>query len=130
MVKLKILVVDDLFANQFLMKEIIKTIGHIYIEAKNGKEAVEYLEKETPDIIFMDIEMPVMNGLETVTHIRKKMPHPTCNLPVVALTAHNPEIFFDDYKDVKFDQIMTKPYTMQRVEAMLLDFFPDMNNEK
>lgn len=128
MKKLKILVVDDLVANRFLLTEILKTVGHESIQAKNGKEAIEKIEQnKNIDIVLMDIEMPVMNGIETVLHIRNKMFIAKDQLPVVALTAHNPEIFFQDYRDVEFDEILTKPYSIDRVLLMITKFFPDTN---
>ncbi len=66
--------------------------------------------------------MPVMNGLETTLHIRNKMPFPTNALPIIALTAHNPEQFFEDFKDVGFDELITKPYSVEKVKEKINSF--------
>ena len=117
-----ILIVDDLFPNRFLIKEIIKSLSYSYAECENGKECIEYLENHVPRLVLMDIEMPVMNGLETTKYIREHFNPPVSTIPIIALTAHNPDIFIDDYSDVPIDDILTKPYTMERVKAMLEKF--------
>jgi CheY-like chemotaxis protein len=116
---LKILIVDDIFVNRLLIKEIVKKIGALCKEAENGKQAVELLSKEDFDIILMDIEMPVMNGLETTRYIRERFPLPKCKVPIIALTAHNPLTFFNDHKDVGFDQLMVKPYAVDKVLSLI-----------
>ncbi len=82
---MKILVVDD---SSFSRKMIIRTIPeHIrksseIIEAENGKEAVEKYEEFKPDIVFLDLTMPVMDGFEALYHIRSK--HPDAKVIVIS----------------------------------------------
>lgn len=115
----RILIVDDIFVNRLLIKEIVKKINAQCFEADNGKRAIEILEGEDIDLVLMDIEMPVMNGLESTKHIREKLPYPKKNIPIIALTAHNPITFFEDFKDVGFDQLMTKPYSVAKVLSLI-----------
>ena len=63
--------------------------------------------------------MPVMNGIETTQFIRNELPPPLNAIPVIALTAHNPELFFEDYSEVGFDQLITKPYSVEKIRAMI-----------
>jgi CheY-like chemotaxis protein len=123
----KLLIVDDIFVNRLLLKEIVKKVNVLCTEAQNGREAIDFLEKENFDLILMDIEMPVMNGLETTKYIREKMPYPKNRIPIIALTAHNPLTFFNDYKDVGFDQLMTKPYSVSKVLTLITEVCPDKN---
>ena len=116
---LKIIIADDIFTNRLLLSEIIEDLGHEFITVENGKEAVEAVENNNVDIVLMDIEMPVMNGLEATKYIREKLPRPKCDTPIIALTAHNPKIFFDDYKDVGFSQLLTKPYSVKKITDLL-----------
>ena len=111
----RILIVDDIFVNRLLLKEIIKNICSQCFEAQNGKDAIEILQKEKIDLVFMDIEMPVMNGLETTKYIREKLPSPLRFIPIIALTAHNPANFFEDFHKVGFDYLMTKPYSIEKI---------------
>ncbi len=122
MANLRILVVDDIFTNRYLLSELIKLTGNEVVLAENGEEAIRILENEEIDLVFMDIEMPVMNGIETTQHIRNNMPFPLNALPVIALTAHNPELFFEDYSDVGFDELMTKPYSVEKIKSKINSF--------
>ncbi|MCB8963941.1 MAG: response regulator [Bacteroidales bacterium] len=111
----KILIVDDIFVNRLLLKEIIKSICGQCLEAQNGREAIEIIQKEKVELIFMDIEMPVMNGLETTKYIREKLPAPLRFIPIIALTAHNPANFFDDFQQAGFNYLITKPYSIEKI---------------
>lgn len=120
----KLLIVDDIFVNRLLIKEMVKKLDVKCVEAQNGKEAIDLLEKDKFDLILMDIEMPVMNGLETTKYIRENFPRPKNQIPIIALTAHNPLTFFDDFKDVGFDQLMTKPYSVTKVLKLIQEVCP------
>jgi CheY-like chemotaxis protein len=108
----RILIVDDIFVNRLLLKVIVKNFSQTYFEATNGREALEILAREELDVILMDIEMPVMNGLETTKYIREKLSSPKNHIPIIAITAYDPELFFNDFRDVGFNQLLTKPYTV------------------
>jgi CheY-like chemotaxis protein len=119
MKKINILIVDDIFTNRLLLTELIKTIGHNSVQAENGKEAIDLLTSDDFDLVLMDIEMPVMNGLETCEYIRKEMPSPKNAVTVVALTAHNPSLFFEDFSDAGFDELLTKPYSLDKIIELI-----------
>lgn len=122
MKKFNFLIVDDILLNRLLLKEIIKELGNVIREATNGKEAIDILETENIDIILMDIEMPVMNGVETTQHIRNKMPYPKNRLPIIALTAHNPNDFFESYHTAGFNQLLTKPYSFEKIKKAIISY--------
>ena len=119
---MRVLIVDDIFTNRLLLAQILRNIEIDFDEASNGKEAIKALKSRDYDLVLMDIEMPVMNGIETTLYIRKEMPSPKNRIPVVALTAHDPEIFFEDYKDVGFDRLLTKPYCMEKLSVLVKEF--------
>ena len=116
---MKILIVDDIFTNRLLLVELIKSIGHDYVQTENGREAVEAMLTDDFDLVLMDIEMPVMNGLETTKFIRENFSPPKNGVPIVALTAHNPQLFFEDFKDVGFNQLLTKPYNIDKLTSLI-----------
>ena len=120
---INILIVDDIVVNRLLLKEIIKQIGHKYFEAGNGKEAIQIIKSEKIDLIMMDIEMPVMNGLETTKYIRKELNSPLRNIPIIALTAYNPNDFFENFKDIGFNELICKPYLVEKISNTLAKFF-------
>jgi CheY-like chemotaxis protein len=121
---LKILVVDDIYTNRYLLSELIKLTGNQAVEAENGQEAIDILRAEEIHMVFMDIEMPVMNGVETTQYIRNELPSPLNAITVIALTAHNPELFFEDYSDAGFDELITKPYSVEKIRAIISDNAP------
>jgi CheY-like chemotaxis protein len=127
MSKLIIIIADDFFSNRLLLSEIIEDLGHKYIAVENGKEAIDALVNNEVDIVLMDIEMPVMTGLEATKYIRKKLSEPKCSTPIIALTAHNPKIFFNDFKDVGFDQLITKPYSLEKITNLLENFHQNLH---
>ena len=79
----RILVAEDNDSNYILMNYILKK-HYDFFRARNGQEAVELAESEKPDLILMDIKMPVMDGFEATRQIKAKQP----DLPIVALTAN------------------------------------------
>lgn len=113
--KYNFLIADDIIMNRFLLKEIIAEIAHEIFEACNGKQAIELVKEKPIDIIMMDIEMPDMNGVETAKYIRENLEPPLSRLPIVALTAHNPHDFFNNYQKAGFDQLITKPYAIDKI---------------
>ena len=79
----KVLIAEDNDSNFILMTYILKKY-YQFERAKNGQEAVEMAEKNTYDIVLMDIKMPIMDGLEATKAIKEKFP----DLPIIALTAN------------------------------------------
>jgi PAS domain S-box-containing protein len=81
----KVLVVDDIFENRSLLSETLKIAGFEVFEAENGREAIEKFKQVRPDIILMDIMMPVMNGLEATEIIRYN--ENGKDIPIIAVTS-------------------------------------------
>lgn len=119
-----LLIVDDIFVNRMLLSEIASEIGCDFKLASNGKEALEKLQEHTFDMVLMDIEMPVMNGLETTNHIRTKCEQKLSKIPIVALTAHNPNDFFDEFSAAGFDELLTKPYLISKIQKVIETYCP------
>ena len=116
---MRALIVDDIFTNRLLLSEILRNLDLEFDAVENGKEAIDALQKKEYDLVLMDIEMPVMNGLETTKYIRDNLPSPKNKVFVVALTAHNPQLFFEDFKDVGFNQLLTKPYSVDKIGSLV-----------
>ncbi len=108
------LVVDDIFTNRLFVKKIITGLGFRCFEAPNGKVAINILNETDIKVVLMDIEMPVMNGIETTSFIRREMPQEKSEVVIIALTAHNPDEFFEDFQRAGFDGLITKPYSQNK----------------
>lgn len=85
---MKILLVEDGLANQKLAMAMLHRWGHEVILAENGQEALEQLEYQSFDLVLMDVQMPVMGGLEATAEIRKREAETGEHVPIVAMTAH------------------------------------------
>lgn len=108
-----ILIVDDILINRVLLGEIVQGLGYAIEYAENGKAAIEKLRASSIKVVLMDVEMPVMNGIDATKAIKSDPKlHKT---KIIGVTAHDPKSFFKDYKDVKFDGFVTKPYTVRRI---------------
>lgn len=102
----KILVVEDNKINQSVTKRIIEKNNCSCFIVDDGYQALEILNKETFDVILMDINMPLMNGFETTRKIRSK----GINTPIIALTAFAKDEITEDAVSVGMNDIMIKPF--------------------
>ena len=84
--KKNILVVDDDERNMRLFSDLLEVKGYAVIKARNGKEGVELAEKAKPDLILMDIQMPIMDGMEAINILKNR--ESTKSIPIIALTSY------------------------------------------
>ena len=115
----KILVVEDMELNQLLMKTLLDDFGFECEIAANGKIAIEKLEKNSYDIILMDLQMPEMNGFEATEQIRQKM---KLTLPIIALTADVTTVDVAKCKSVGMNDYISKPVDERLLYSKLLSF--------
>jgi len=86
--RLRVLVAEDNAVNQQVAVGMLERAGHVATVAENGREVLALLEKETFDVVLMDVQMPEMDGLEATAAIREHERASGGHLPIVALTAH------------------------------------------
>lgn len=104
----KALLVDDNLVNRQVVKVFVAPNNMAVVEAENGKQALAALEKETFDIVLMDIHMPVMDGITAVDKIRNS-DEPWRDVPVVALTADAMSGDAEKYLALGMDGYLSKP---------------------
>jgi CheY-like chemotaxis protein len=85
---LRILVAEDNEVNQLVAKRIFERLGHRVTVVENGQEAISALQRRKFDLIAMDVQMPVMDGLDSTVAIRKSEEKTGGHMPIVAMTAH------------------------------------------
>jgi PAS domain S-box-containing protein len=111
--KVKALVVDDVKDNRDVLTWFLADINATVTEAKNGAEAIEKIESENPDIVFMDIHMPVMSGTKALQEIKRLFQDR--NTKIVCITASA----FDDqvrqYLEMGFDAFIAKPFKAEEI---------------
>jgi two-component system chemotaxis response regulator CheY len=120
---MKALIVDDSLESRMLLGEILtKAFGAQIIEAVNGKDALRKLSIEKPDVVFLDYEMPVMNGKETLKEIRSIREYR--NLPVVMVTSHSEMDVVRELLSYKVSAYLIKPLSTNYVVKRLSVIFP------
>ena len=106
----KILVAEDNKINFFVANKFLTGWGVIVTHAENGKLALDVLEKESFDLILMDLHMPVMDGIEATRIIRKSKDPRINSIPVVALTAAIMSESHDKIDDLNINDYVLKPF--------------------
>ena len=120
---MKALIVDDSLESRMLLGKILtKAFDAQIIEAVHGKDALKKLSTEKPDIIFLDYEMPVMNGKETLKAIRSIREYR--NLPVVIVTSHSEMVLVRELLSYKVSAYLIKPLSADYVVKRISIIFP------
>lgn len=121
---MKALIVDDSLESRMLLGRILtKAFDAKIIEATHGKDAIRKLSTEKPDVVFLDYEMPVMNGKETLKSVRA-IPE-FQNLPVVMVTSHGETNLVRELLSYKVSAYLLKPLSVDYVVKRLSVLFPN-----
>ena len=120
---MRVLTAEDNRTNQLVFQKMVKDIDIELVIANNGREAVELFQSFAPDLIFMDISMPEMDGREAARTIRK-LEGGRSHLPIVALTAHAMDGDEEGILAAGIDRYMTKPLRKAAIAAVLAEFCP------
>lgn len=105
------LVVDDVKDNTDLLTIILTQMGFHVVSAENGQLALDEIEKKCPDIVFMDIRMPVMDGLEAIKKIRQK--YSSSQLKCIAVSASGFQHQSEYFIDIGYDLFISKPFRFE-----------------
>jgi two-component system sensor histidine kinase/response regulator len=106
---LKVLLAEDNAVNRLLARKLLEKHGHKITLAENGREAIDAIAREAPDLVLMDVQMPVMDGLEAIRIIRTSEQSSGRHLPIIALTAHAMKGDRERCLDAGADDYLTKP---------------------
>lgn len=118
--ELKILLVEDNLINQKLACGLLTNLGFEVTLANHGGEAVALLKEKTFDLIFMDIQMPEMDGFEATSIIRSTEKESGRHTPIVAMTAHAMKGDREKCIDAGMDEYITKPISMKSVTEVII----------
>ena len=118
---LDILLVEDNLVNQKLAVSLFKKWGHTVSVAENGQEALELLENRRFDIIFMDMQMPIMGGLEATRIFRQReIDSGLQRTPIIAMTANAMDKDRDDCLQAGMDDHISKPINVKNLQECLV----------
>jgi two-component system cell cycle response regulator DivK len=119
----RILVVEDQEDNRRIIRDLLTSAGYEMIEALDGEAGVRLAESERPDLILMDIQLPVLDGHEATRRIKQnpELRH----IPIIVVTSY--ALSGDDQKAMAAgsDGYVAKPFSPRQLLAMIRKFFPE-----
>ena len=119
----RILIIEDQEDNRAIMRDLLSTAGYMLIEALDGEEGVRLARSERPDLILMDIQLPVLDGYEATRRIKALAE--LKSVPIVAVTSY--ALSGDDIKAraAGCDSYVAKPFSPRELLAKVREFLPN-----
>jgi CheY-like chemotaxis protein len=116
---LRVLVVEDNFINLLSFSQMLERYGFVIQSASNGKQALDYLQQQSFDLILMDVKMPIMDGLEATRRIRDSHDRRISGIKVIALTAYALPEDRQRIFAAGVDDIVSKPIEVEELASVL-----------
>jgi len=118
-----VLLVEDTEDNRFMMRRLLEMTGYHVVEAMNGEEAVKLAQTESPNLILMDLSLPVIDGLAATRLIRKL---PGCeSTPIIAVSAHDTSDFQSEAIEAGCNTYVTKPIDFAELEDLIVELLKE-----
>ena len=114
-----VLIVEDYADTRTMMKFLLQRFGYDVIEAANGQEAVDRVKQSSPDLILMDLSLPVMDGLTATQIIRKVDGYG--KIPIIAVTAYG-NSYYRRAIEAGCDDLINKPLDFDKLEPILQQY--------
>ncbi len=115
-----ILVVEDQEDNRQILRDLLSTTDYEMIEAENGQEALDAMVRKRPDLILMDIQLPVMDGYEATRRIKANPDWQS--IPVIVVTSYALSGDAEKARAAGCDDYVTKPYSPRQLLAKIREF--------
>ena len=113
-----VMVVEDSDDIRLMLAEFLVSNGCRVVEADNGKEAVALIRRRCPDLVLMDLNLPLMDGLDATKQIRQNR-YSGNDLPIVAITAHDGSGVKESALNAGCNDYLTKPIDFDRLEKTM-----------
>lgn len=120
--KLNILIAEDNIINQQVIEGILKNIGQTVVLASNGTDAIEQFEKQKFDLIFMDINMPGIDGFAATKLLREK--ETGANIPIIAFSADTLTTSLEEFRSLGFTDVTSKPVNKNEIINLIRKYAP------
>jgi two-component system, cell cycle response regulator DivK len=117
-----ILVVEDQMDNRQILRDLLGNAGYELLEAENGAEALTTVARQRPDLILMDIQLPVMDGYEATR--RLKADPATKSIPIIVVTSYALSGDETKAREAGCDAYVTKPYSPRQLLGKVREFLP------
>jgi two-component system cell cycle response regulator DivK len=115
-----ILAVEDQEDNMQILRDLITSAGYEIVEAVNGEEALAAVAKRRPDLILMDIQLPIMDGYETTRRIKADLA--LRSIPIIAVTSHALSDGEQKARAAGCDDFLPKPYSPRQLLAKIKQY--------
>jgi CheY-like chemotaxis protein len=116
----RVLYVEDSIDNLVLVRRVLKATGFDLLEATSAKEGIEIAERDLPDLILMDINMPEMDGLAATIYLRNNPA--LSHVPIVALTANVMRDVLDEALAAGCDGYIAKPIKVDELPDQIMSY--------
>ena len=123
---LRILVAEDIVTNQLIIKSLIERSGHVVDVVENGYEAIEAVNAHTYDVVFMDLQMPEMDGL-TATRAIREINNSKSTVPIIAITANATDEDRTDCLEAGMNDFLTKPIDVVQLDSLIYKIAVEIN---
>ncbi len=111
----RVLIAEDSSVIQNLARKILEFQNYEITAVKNGEQVLQIIEKEDFDILLLDINMPVMDGMECIKLIRHLPSKTKATMPVVAITGNAKNYSEEEFKTAGFDDVLVKPLNFDKL---------------
>jgi DNA-binding response OmpR family regulator len=115
----KILIIDDEYQNREMLSDFLEIKGYEVITADNGSEGLDIFKTDQVDAAIIDIRMPVMNGIDCATEMRKMRE----NFPIIMITGHVDVDYKIQIKNMGLEHLLLKPLNINEIDEILKSFF-------
>ncbi|MDH3609336.1 MAG: response regulator [Gammaproteobacteria bacterium] len=102
------LIVEDSISTRKSLEQFMKDLGFAVFTAKDGVEAINQIQLQTPSVVLTDLEMPRMNGLELSNHLRSNKE--TASIPIIMITSKSSDKHVKEAERIGISAYITKPY--------------------
>jgi two-component system cell cycle response regulator DivK len=123
-----VLLVEDTEDNRFMMRRLLEMTGYRVVEAMNGEEAVKLAKAESPQLILMDLSLPVIDGL-AATRLIRKLPD-FKETPIIAVSAHDSSDFQSEAIAAGCNSYVTKPIDFNELEELIGQLLKEGDHRK
>ncbi len=121
----KVLIAEDSSVIQNLTKKILSIQNYEISSVKNGQQVLDALEDELFDIILMDINMPVMDGIECTEKIRSLDDSEKSKIPIVAITGNARNLSLEEYQEIGINEFLQKPLNFDQLVTLVKELTAD-----
>jgi two-component system cell cycle response regulator DivK len=121
----KIIIAEDSSVIQNLTRKILSIQNYEIVSVKNGKDVLKKLDQDTYDLILLDINMPVMDGVECAKQIRAHSNETIKSIPIIAISGNAKNYSVDDFKSMGINDYLPKPLDYDQMVDMVSQYTQD-----